>query len=439
MNHALPDELSEAISQVVETQFGLHFPRERWPELREGVAAAAVELGFPAPLPFAQRLVSMEAGGTEARALASHLTIGETYFFREPIAFEALTSRVLPRLAQERQGRAKRLRIWSAGCCTGEEPYSIAIALRDALPDIDEWQITILATDINPHFLHKAAVGIYGDWSFRGVADQVRQKWFRKTEDGRSEILPIVRQMVSFTCLNLAEDVYPSLLNNTNAMDLIFCRHVLMYFSPGQQRKAVRNLRASLVAGGLLLVSTAEASPALSQDFAPAKIPSVPLFRKEPPVPPVNGASSGVWLEPAPRAPAPPPAGLDHAREARNLANEGLLSAALAACDRALRQDRLVPGLHYLRGVILQEQNDLERAAAALQRALYLDHAFVVAHFALGHVRLRQGRGPESALCFANARAGLVTWAQDEVLPESDGMTAGRLLEILQAMEEVVV
>ena len=143
--------------------------------------------------------------------------------------------------------------------------------------------------------------------------------------------------------------------------------------------------------------------------------------------------------EPVPRlpvlqpSPMPPP---DPGDEARRLANEGKLSEALAACERAIAADKLVAAHHYLRGAVLQEQNAFDEAAAAFRRALYLDPDFVIVHFALGHLFQRQGRGRDAARCFANARSLVQDRAPASVLPESDGITAGRLLAILDSMEE---
>ena len=445
MSSTLDAGLLASVSQAVEAQLGLHYPPERWPDLERGLRGAAAELGFDSAEKCARALVLAKLERAQIDALASNLTVGETYFFREPAALECLASQVLPALVAARRDRAKRLRIWSAGCCTGEEPYSIAIALRRAIPDVDDWQITILATDINPRFLHKAAAGVYGEWSFRGVPKETRSAWFRRTPEGRFEILPAIRKMVTFDCLNLIKDVYPSLANDTNAMDLIFCRNVLMYFSREQMRRVVAKFHRSLAADGALLVSATEAARELFAEFAPVEIPGIALYRKEAPVPRlamIAPAPVPVPMripEPVPRPPAapllpaPPP---DHAAEARRLANEGKLSEALAACERALAADRLVAARHYLRGAILQEQSAFGEAAAAFTRALYLDPDFVIAHFTLGHLLLRQGRGRDAARCFSNARSLLRTRPPDSELPESDGITAGRLLAILDSMEE---
>ena len=248
------------------------------------------------------------------------------------------------------------------------------------------------------------------------------------------EILPAIRKMVTFACLNLVEDVYPSLANDTNAMDLIFCRNVLMYFSREQMRRVVEKFHRSLVVDGALLVSAAEAGRELFAEFSPAEIPGIALYRKGAPAPrPAMIAPAPVPVPMRIPKPAPP---ADHAGEARRLANEGRLSEALTACERALAADRLVAAHHYLRGAILQEQSAFDEAAAASRRALYLDPDFAIAHFTLGHLFQRQGRERDAARCFANARSLVRTCAPDAVLPESDGITAGRLLAILDSMEE---
>ncbi len=445
MTHTLDAALLQAVSVAIEAQLGLHYPPDRWGDLERGLRGAALDLGFESVEECARELVLAKLSRTQIYSLAAHLTIGETYFFRDPAAFEALASDILPALLKERRGGPRQLRIWSAGCCTGEEPYSIAIALRLAIPDLDRWQVTILATDINPRFLHKAAAGIYGAWSFRGVPEEVRNAWFRPTADGRVEVLPPIREMVTFGCLNLVEDVFPSLATNTNAMDLIFCRNVLMYFSRAQLRKVLTNFHRSLVDGGRLIVAATEGSGELFRDFSPGGVPGVALYRKTvpaavapPPPIPVSARLPEPLQMPVKAAAPKPLRPADHAAEARRLANEGKLPEALAACDCALAADKLVAAHHYLRGVILQEQNAAESAIAALRRALYLDHDFVLAHFTLGHLLIRQGRTADAARHFTNARTLLLACAPEAVVPESDGITVARLLAILTSMKEAL-
>ena len=183
---------------------------------------------------YVQWLLSSPLTRREIETLASHLTVGETYFFREKRSFDILEEQVLPELIRLHRGDGMRLRIWSAGCCTGEEPYSVAMLLDRMIPDLADWNVTILATDINPRFLEIASAGVYGEWSFRAIPPGIRERYFSPLPGGRMQIAQRIRRMVTFSFLNLAEDVYPSLVNNTNAMDVVLCRNVLMYFTPEQ-------------------------------------------------------------------------------------------------------------------------------------------------------------------------------------------------------------
>ena len=255
---ALPDALLSQLSDFLEVHMGLHFPRQRWHDLERGVAAASRDAGYANAETFVRWLLGAPLTRTRIEGLASHLTIGETYFFREKASLDILEQRILPELLQARAQGDRRLRIWSAGCCSGEEPYSIAMLLDRLIPDPAKWNVTILATDINPQFLRKAAQGIYSAWSFRETPGWLKELYFTRRADGRFEIQPRMRQMVSFSYLNLAEDSYPSLVNGTNAMDIILCRNVLMYFAPETRSIAYAKLDQALEDDGLLMLGAAE-------------------------------------------------------------------------------------------------------------------------------------------------------------------------------------
>lgn len=480
------------LSEHLAAAMGLHFPRERWSDLERGLAGAAREFGYDEVAACVDWLLEAPLSRAQQRVLAGHLTIGETYFFRERRTFEVLTNDVLPALIHGRRGRAPRLRLWSAGCCTGEEAYSLAILLHQVLPDLADWQVTILATDLNPHFLRKAAAATYGNWSFRDTPPEFRERYFERSEDDRYTVVPEIRKMVTFAPLNLVDDVYPSLATDTNAMDLIFCRNVLMYFTPAQAAKAVDQLRLSLSEGGWLAVSPSETSPLLSTRLTTRNFPGVILYQKRPrekatapapaaaPLPSVE--ETRAWFRAAAAVPAPeplPPArpapeplapapavhpaqalaeSLYHdgryaeaadallaaaarapepramALLARALANQGRLADALGWVERWIAADKLDAAAHYLRAVILLEQGETVGARGALQRAVYLAPDFVVAHFSLGNLARGHGRPGEAEKHFHNAAQLLARLAPDEALPESDGLTAGRLTEMIAAL-----
>lgn len=487
------------LSEFVARRMGLHFPRERRDDLQRGLAGAAQEFGFPDTAACADRLLATSPTASQLQVLASHLTIGETYFFRDPDILEALADKLLPELIRTRRGREQRLRIWSAGCCSGEEPYSLAMLVHEALPDLCDWQVTITATDINPRFLHKAVAGVYGEWSFRNAPARLKELYFERTADGRYTIAPRIRKLVNFSHLNLAQDAYPSLATGTNAMDIIFCRNVLMYFTPPQALTAIGRLHHALVAGGWLVVSPSEASQAFSR-FSTVNFPGAILYRKrdaagsgqprwrpaassealestmpDPPVPwapplepiapphaaPVASAqypaAVATPLTPAATAQAlyregryaqaadtlvtsfaqhPPDPGA-FSLLARALANLGQLDEALAWCERWTAADKLDPASHYLHAVVRLEQGEPELARSSLQRAIYLDPGFVLAHFSLGTLARSRGKSAEADRHFANALHLLRRQSPDDLLPESDGLTAGRLTETITSMMEV--
>ena len=476
---ALPDALLSRLSDFLASQVGLHFPRERWRDLERGIAAASRESGYAQAEAYIHWLLAAPLTRTQIEGLASQLTVGETYFFREKRSLDILEQQILPELLRARGETEKHLRIWSAGCCSGEEPYSIAMLLDRLIPDVEKWNLTILATDINPRFLRKAAQGVYGEWSFRDTPAWIRERYFKRRKDGRFEIQPRIRRMVSFSYLNLAEDAYPSLVNGTNAMDVILCRNVLMYFAEARARKVVDKLHRSLVDGGWLITSPAETSTVLFSAFTTVEFPGAFLYRRMAAAGPRTTAVryQAPWYEgeaaaahaPAPAAPSEPAAfsvarsafapevlhkaGGEQAKEAedadspehderemprrkaRACANDGRLAEAIEWCEKAIAADKLNPAHYYLLAAICQERGQSETAERALGRALYLEPDFALAHFALGNLCLSAGRRREARRHFGNALTLLRACPADALLPESDGLNAGRLVEIIASVQ----
>jgi chemotaxis protein methyltransferase CheR len=280
MRPTLSASLLSQLSELVAIQTGLHFPQERWGDHERGIAAAAPDFNFLDRGSCARWLLSAPLTRHMNEVLASHLSVGETYLFREKQSLGVFEEHILPKLLQSRRQNGRHLRIWSVGCSTGEEAYTIAILLDRLIPELKDWDITILATDFNPKFLRKAAQGVYGEWSFRYAPAWLRERYFVKRPDGSFEILPRIKKMVMFSYLNFADDVYPSLLNSTSAMDVIFCRNVLRYFTAHRARQVTGNFYHALAEGGWLIVSPTEASDSLLSSFTPVEFPGAFLFQK---------------------------------------------------------------------------------------------------------------------------------------------------------------
>lgn len=450
----------ELLCDLLAMRLGLYFPPERWRDLERRIATAAPQLGYRDSTACLDGLLSGHLGRKDLEILASHLTVGESYFFRDPDAFAALQQFVLPDLVRRRGETSRRIRVWSAGCSSGEEAYSLAMALMGFLNVGEQWHVSIVATDINPHALAIARDGVYGNWSFRIPTPEWAQHWLVLRPDGRRAVAPGIKSMVTFGWLNLMDDPYPSIETNTNAIDVIFCRNVLMYFHPERVRQVLERLAACLLDDGWLVVSPVEASLVTTPLLTACRLPGTVFFRKvadgalsapEPatiPLPTVLPAeppiSPGIPDDPAHRALAHPivesaaaaplvDAGTPMLQQARGLANRGLLAESLAMCDMAISHDRLDAGWTYLRASVLIELGEIEDAMAALRRSIYLDHGFVMPLFVLANLLLSRGRRKEARLHFRNALELLAKLDAEEALPEADGITAGRLAEIVLA------
>lgn len=486
MNYTLPEHTLLRMSEFVAEHLALHFPRDRWRDLERNITAAATESGYTEVEDYIQRTMSSPLTHEDVAVLTTHLTINETYFWREPETFEALEHSILPELLRSREGE-KRIRIWSAGCSTGEEPYSIAIALHRTIPQIQDWNITILATDINPRIVQRARAGVFGQWSFRNSPRWLKDKYFSPKEKDTFEIVPEIRRMVTFEYLNLADDVFPSPLNDTKAVDIIFCRNVLMYFSEKRCSQVVRGLFHSLVHNGYLVVSASELSLRSLSAFTAVNFPGMVLFQKtskhvnaeqqfrgEAPAPPgcpwqsspvdtiderepqLREIERAILHEtgiPVPILPRIEKAlalyaegkyaevtemlqhdGLTAEEQVlfiRACVNQGMMECALQSCAKAIAADKLNPALHYLYATVLQDNDQLEKAVTSLKRAIFLDSNFVLSYYSLGTIYRRLGDAQRAKRCTDNVVSILNTCGRDDILFASEGLTAGRFKDIV--------
>ncbi len=200
----------------------------------------------------------------ELRALAQQLTVGETFFFRNADQFRALTESVLP--ARIRAATSRRLRLLSIGCATGDEPHSLAILAREAVPDLASWDIQVVGVDVNAASLARARAGRYSAWALRATPDAVKARYF--VTEGREHVLdPAVRAMVRFVECNLADERAPASGWADERYDLVLWRNVLMYLAPALTRRLLVRVHDALLPGGYLLLGHAESLRGLSDDF----------------------------------------------------------------------------------------------------------------------------------------------------------------------------
>jgi chemotaxis protein methyltransferase CheR len=421
---------------------------------------------------------------SELSALIDEITIGETYFFRYPEQFDALRQYLIPeRVAQQRNDRT--LRVWSAGCASGAEPYSLSIICqRDLTTLLRGWQVSVLGTDINHRALAQARTGEFSNWELRTMSEEMKRRCFRPS--GKSwAILPEYRQNLHFEHQNLVADLDSFTRAHSRFFDIVLCRNVMIYFAPDVMRRVIQNCRECLASGGWLLVGHAEPYLEIANFLAPVSIAGITVYRKEDEAS-AAAMTSRRWLTASPpalsenetglafdgpivadpesalpwtgaepeslssitpdptdslvpqRSPAVVPqvatimSAEDHLAEIRRHVSAGDWTVALNACQLGIGQHALEPQLHYLHALVAEHLGSESAAERALGRAIYLDRRFALAHYHLGRCLAHRGDRSAAARSFRNALRTLAASDEHDTLPMGDGLTTGELREITE-------
>ncbi|MBZ0292050.1 MAG: hypothetical protein K8L99_05715 [Anaerolineae bacterium] len=373
------------------------------------------------------------------------VSIGETYFFRNEHHFNTLRQHILPALIHERRIKNNLfLRIWNAGCATGEEPYSLAMLLRELIPDIEQWSITLLATDINAHFLDVARNGIYSSRSFRTeTPPNLQKRWFTTEDDRTYRLMDSIKSMVTFSPFNLITDTYPDINKGITNIDLIMCRNVTIYFTRAETSGVVQRFYQSLNENGWLLVGHSEPQPGMYDVFETRQFDYATLYRKaatKPDLPtfttPAPRPLVSVPIAPAAIADALPPSPPTREivaliAEAKRATDFEDWSTALSLLELIEREDHFNAAGYYLRGLIHQHTGNALEAAAAFRHAIYCDPHFALAHHALGELYYRQGKNKQALDHWRRAKWALARLKPSDPIPIADDLTAEMLIELL--------
>jgi chemotaxis protein methyltransferase CheR len=451
------------VAHIVGAQTGLSFESTRRADAEAGIRRAMARSAVADMSRYAELLV---AGDAPFDDLVTELTVGETYFFREPLQFEFIRREIFPEVLQ-RLGFEHELRLWSAGCATGEEAYSLAFLL-------EEWGLDghVLATDISRDALQRARQRLYRRWSLRGLDDLFVQRFFRPIGnrwqlDGRLE------RHVTFAFHNLAQGANPP--GGSSDMDLILCRNVLIYFDRASIARVARSLYEWLSDDGWLV--TGASDPPL-EGLAPftRRVTDAGVFYRKGERPlsvAVGDVRYGESIGEATEEAHPPtdtgtppleplPAGtsahrpLDEAREAlaageyeraaaltrdahdeagvvlhlRALANARGSAVAVLRAERAARQHPLSAECHLVHAVLLLDLKRYRDTELSLKRALYLDRSLAIANYLLGSTLRDQSRSEEAWRAYRNARDLAGARPPDEELPLADGTRAAALVSM---------
>ncbi len=273
------DPIFRQIRDLVYKVCGIFQLEEKLYLMADACARRMKQVGVHTPREYWDLLTAHASREAELRQLLNEVTIGETCLFRSQPQLDALRKVILPELAQEKTKQViKRLRIWSAGCSTGEEPYTLAMnMLEEKELLLKGWTVEILATDLNDRSVETAKAGIYGDYALRSTSEYFKRKYFSPAADNKLEVRPEVKKLITFSRLNLQDD---SRMLFMKGMDLIFCCNVLIYFDGPSKAKVVNHYYSNLNCGGYFFLGTSESLLNLNDKFRLVHFPGTIAYWK---------------------------------------------------------------------------------------------------------------------------------------------------------------
>ncbi|OJV18785.1 MAG: hypothetical protein BGO30_03140 [Bacteroidetes bacterium 41-46] len=476
---------SQKVAKIVEDSMGLTFLNSRMDEFSRHLSEAVKTMGFNDIDSFYSKVLSSgnKFSPDEKRVLAAHLTVSETYFFRERPAMSMFIKIIMPELIKNKHG--KKIKIWSAGCSSGEEPYTLSMLINENFPFLNSDSYSITATDINPNVLTKAKNGLYTAWSFREAPELYIKKYFTKIGENY-QISQKIKDSVNFEFLNLASDRYPGELPGEDCMDIIFCRNVLMYFNHGMIKQIAQRFYNVLSHKGWFIASQVE----LNDDFfghfkkrysdegvfyykdevgeerirtipAPGKridhsnhLPKrdkqqidkidfqEPNFEEKPFI---NSElellySQGRYQECIESSLTEIKKGNTESTImgflARSYANTGQYKEAIAVLDKLLTLEVSSDDIFYLYGTILNELSEIDRAKTMFRRGLYLNPEHLMSHLMLGNILRSEGNNRAALIHYRNVAEITERLKEDELIKTTGGINRERMLQIVEKLIE---
>ncbi|MEG3640938.1 CheR family methyltransferase [Magnetococcus sp. PR-3] len=445
MQESLTTALAEderALAQLVRSRLGITVRDHQILPFRRGIQQTLDRFGLSSYHDLTQLIAQASGHDPIMESLVAGVTVGESYFFRDPQQISFLEQRfLLPLLDERRQQNNPTLRIWSAGCSDGQELYTLLLVLDRLIPKHEAWQVHALGSDINKEALDRARQGRYSDWAMRGVSDHLKQTHF--LPDGSHWQLQTQRfkASVKFHYLNLIEGGYPSVLQGTSQQDLILCRNVFIYFDNPTVDSIVERFARCLAPGGILVTGAC--------DYVPNHIPGL-VYRHEgdtfffekskednlgmseasntyKPTPPVQtrpqtsdykatpiretasetlsapnldglmsslctGDYDTVLKQTERLSPIQTQHHIPLLRRAQGLSALGQLDEAKAVLQALVDRDELNEEAHFLLGLVAMEQGNEKVAEEELRKVMLLSRNHLLSHYHMGFLKINQGR-----------------------------------------------
>lgn len=456
MKVTLSAEEFDALRLLLASAAGLVFDEARKESMAYSVAERMRAVGVRDVASYLTRL----GDPVERQHLLDEVTIQETHFFRNPPQVRALRLHVLPELLRDAEANGRRLRIWSAGCSTGEEPYSVAMLLRELLPSTAGWDVKVVATDISSRALAAARAARYGPRAVQMASPEELARHFMAAPDGGHEVRPEVRELVEFRHHNLVTEAVP--FAPSERIDLILCRNVTIYFGRETTRALMSRLHHCLRDGGYLFLGHSETLWQVSEDFRlvtlgsgddaafvyrrldktaerRAVLPDRRTLDEGPPADDrrVLARRHAPVVVPAPAAPVA--AGEDLVSQARAALAAGRYEDAAGLAAEASRREPLRAEACYLRGLALVDLGRDDDALIELRKAVYLEPERGFAHFLLAGVLDRLGEPVLAARAYGAAADTLGGQPADATAEELGGRSVRELAQLCRQLEHRLV
>jgi chemotaxis protein methyltransferase CheR len=453
-----PDDFRR-FRDLIHAHSGIYLEDEKLDGLRISLVTRATRLGLSK---LDDYLAILQYDEAEFRELLNLVTINETSFFRFPQQFQALRDRVLPEILESKLSTNRHVRVWSAGCSTGEEPYTIGMSLIDSGMEALGWIPHVLGTDVSTKALAVAREGRYARKATLTVPEEAVRRYLVDDAD-KVRVADAVRHIVDFQYHNLIKEPYP--IEMTAGWDVIFCRNVTIYFKLESTKRVLRNFFESLNPGGYLFVGHSETLSGICDDFEAVETGGVFLYRrprehritsvslplvdksklsrarqlgaapsasasqvarKEARVAELNAEARELFAQ---RQPEKVLALVDelltidandanaHVLAAHAFADMGDYDAAQGSCNRALAINPLLPVARYILGLIHQRRGDSVSAVSEFKRTIYIDPDFALAHLNLGTIHKARGEWEAAAREYENTIRALYknpegSWAE---------------------------
>jgi chemotaxis protein methyltransferase CheR len=474
---SIDGELLRRFILLIASHTGLQVREEGMDKLCHAIKTRMAQQQLSSPEAYYQ-LVSVDTAASrqEWEDLVLLLTVGESYFLRDSGQFSLLRHRILPELI-ERNRTTHSLRIWSAGCSTGEEPYSLAILVRELLPYRDDWDVVILGTDVNKEAIATARRGVYRQHSLRTLDHGLRQRYFHQHRSDW-ELDERFRSMVSFRQLNLLKDVFPDPTTNLSDFDLIVCRNVFIYFDRTAVTQVITKFTRTLQAGGYLLTGHAELHDQKPSGLCLKAFPESAIYQRQstyrqtlkmklprtpapdvalPTSQPISSSTRvpqkplTVHLTPPPRpalvetrraaatssvvtnsGQVPSVSAEEIYRLAHGFADVGNYEAARQYCGLALAKDSFTEKPYYLLAQIAEAQGDIAAAKNFLKKILYLSPVAITAHLELGSLYAREQDLTRARKMLSLALEYLKALPADAIIEPFTDLPAAQLLPEVQ-------